>query len=202
MLSMMLFQLFLASEDAHPHPGAMVPWSCSCCPQLHCQFSVLNSSGLKQWFLCSVPGRGFLSNDNPWDTDCLILPEPNCGRDKERVKDIPSCLSLLGNKRSCCSTLPLPKGARARLRMHGVEVGTGQRHMYHSPRAHPSLPCTQTSQDAQVFPTLYSLPQLPSCHRDVTPADMHTLAGSHQTGVTLTRGRGWVQPPPQDQNSG
>lgn len=64
----------------------------------------------------------------------------------------------------------------------------------------PSLPPLHTdgSQDARVFPTLYSLPQLPCCPRDVTPADMHTLAeGPHQTGVTAARGRGWAQPHPR-----
>lgn len=84
----------------------------------------------------------------------------------------------------------------------GAEPGSGymawrwdqDKDMFLSLRAHPSLPCTR-SDAAQVFPTLYSLPQLLSCHGDVAPDDMHTLAGSHQTWVTAGRGRGWVPHP-------
>lgn len=109
-----------------------------------------------------------LSSDNPWDTDCLILPEPNCGRDKERVKDAPAPCSrhcLLGNRRSCCGTLPLPRRGRARLRIHGLEVGPGQRHTFLSPRAHPSLPCTQMqpkSSHTLFFAQLLSCQMLPT----------------------------------------
>lgn len=81
-------------------------------PHQHYQFSVLTSSSSNNGFCVLHPGL-FLSNDNPWDTDCLILPEPNCGRDKERVKDVlahPPTISLLGSKRSCCGTCHCQKG--------------------------------------------------------------------------------------------
>lgn len=68
-------------ENAHPHPAAALTSATSSpcsMPQVETMVSVFGTPGV------------LLSSDNPWDTDCLILPEPNCGRDKERVKDIPA----------------------------------------------------------------------------------------------------------------
>lgn len=134
-----------------------LPLSCSCCPHQHYQFSVLNSSRSNNGFCVPyVPGL-FLSKDNPCDTDCLILPEPNCGRDKETVKDIPahcSCHPSSGEQETPLQHPALLRRGRARLRIHSLEVRPG--HMFHSPRA-SLIPGTQKAvkPPSRVFPTLY-----------------------------------------------
>lgn len=129
-----------------------LPPSCSCCPHQHYQFSVLNSSHSNNGFCVPHPGL-FLSKDNPCDTDCLILPEPNCGRDKERVKDVPahcSCHPSSGEQEHPA----LLRRGRARLRILSLEVRPGL--MFHSPRA-SLIPGTQKAvkPPSRVFPTLY-----------------------------------------------
>lgn len=142
----------LTSENARPHPAATVLQllPSPALPVLCAQFLPF-----KQWFLCSVP-RAFLSKDNPCDTDCLILPEPNCGRDKERVKDVPahcSCHPSSGEQETPLQHPALLRRGKARLRIHSLEVRPG--HVFHSPRA-SLIPGTQKAvkPPSQVFPTL------------------------------------------------
>lgn len=121
--------------------------------------SVHSSSCSNNGFCVPYPGL-FLSKDNPCNTDCLILPELNCGRDKERVKDVPAHCSLhpsSGKQKTPLLWHPaLLRRSRARLRIQSLEVRPGHRQMFHSPRA-SLIPSTQKAvrPPARVFPTLY-----------------------------------------------
>lgn len=131
-----------------------------------------------------------MSKDNPCDTDCLILPEPNCDRDKGRVKDVPAHCSLhpsSGEQKTPLLWHPaLLRRGRARLRIHSLEVRPGHR-LFHSPRA-SLIPSTQKAVRPPARPSLphtLLLLQLPSCCRNVSPADTRTLSGPIRLGKRL-----------------
>lgn len=116
-----------------PHPAAASATSSPCSiPQVETMVSVFCNPG------------AFLSSDNPWDTDCLILPEPNCGRDKERVKDvlpIAPTICVLGNRRPCHCQEGAEPGSRYMAWRWDKGRATWSTHP--EPLPH-SLPCTRT----------------------------------------------------------
>lgn len=162
-----------------------LPPSCSCCPHQHYQFAVLNSSHSNNGFCVPEPGL-FLSKDNPCDTDCLILPEPNCGRDKERVKDVPAhcfCHPSSGEQETPLQHPALLRRGRAR---QDTQLGGATRTHVPLTQSIPRPRHTEGSQAAlPSLPHTLLLPQLPSCCRNVSPADTRTLSGPIRLGKRL-----------------